>query len=81
MNEQELITEEQAIEPEFIARTIANDGGFNKRRFSGENDDGAAAYQVWKKWAKAAIVEQWAKNMPDEALGPWLYAWSGGAGR
>ena len=61
------------MEREFIARTMANDGGFNERRFSGENDDGAAAYQAWKKWAKAAIVEQRAKNTRVEALGPWLY--------
>ena len=60
---------------------MANDGGFNERRFSGENDDGAAAYQARKKWDKAAIVEQRAKNILAEALGLWLYTWSGGAGR
>ena len=28
---------------------------------------------MWKRWAKAAIVVQKAKNTPAEALGPWLY--------
>ena len=32
-----------------------NGGGFNQKRFSGDGNDGAAAYKVWKKWAKAAI--------------------------
>ena len=48
---------------------MADGGGFNQKRFS----DGSAAYKVWKRWAKAAIVVQKAKNTPAEAAGPWLY--------
>ena len=48
-------------------------GGFNQQRFSGDGNDGAAAYKVWERCAKAAIVVQKAKNVPAEALGPRLY--------
>ena len=50
-----------------------NGGGFNTKRFRGDGNDGAAAYKVWKRWAKAAIAVQKVKNTPAEAVGPWLY--------
>ena len=62
-----------ATEQEFVAKTMANGGGFNSKRFSGDGNDGAAAYKVWKRCAKAAIVVQKATNTPAEAGGPWLY--------
>ena len=47
-----------------------NGSGINMKRFSGDGNDGAAAYKVWKGWAKAAIVVQRSRNTPAEALGP-----------
>ncbi|CAK0868212.1 unnamed protein product [Prorocentrum cordatum] len=35
-----------------------NNGGANQKRFSGDGNDDAAAYKIWKRWAKAAIVVQ-----------------------
>eukprot|EP00959_Pyramimonas_sp_CCMP1952_P452127 9466021-Pyramimonas_sp.AAC.1 len=48
-------------------------GAASVKRFSGDGNDGAAAYKVWKRWARAAIVVQKARGTPAEALGPWLY--------
>ncbi|CAK0911130.1 unnamed protein product, partial [Prorocentrum cordatum] len=64
---------ELVIRQEPVTRTMADNGGFNTKRFSGDGNDGAAAYKVWKRWAKAAVVVQTARNTPAEALGPWLY--------
>ena len=51
-----------------------NGGGFNQKRFSGDGNDGAATNEAWKRWVKAAIAVQKAKNVPAEALGQWLCA-------
>ena len=55
-----------------------NGGSFNQKRFSGDGNDGAAAYKAWKRWAKAGIAIQKAKNVPAESLCPWQYELPGG---
>ena len=53
---------------------MAENTNAGQKRFSGDGNDGAAAYKAWKRWAKAAIVVQKARSTPAEAPGPWLCA-------
>ena len=46
--------------------------GFSEKRFTGDGNGGSAAYTVWKRWARAAVIALKARNTPAEAWGPWL---------
>ena len=48
-------------------------GGSAEKRFNGDGNSGAAAYKVWERWARAALVVMKVGGMPPEALGPWMY--------
>ena len=43
------------------------------RRFSGNGGSASQEYKVWKKWARAWMVGQTARGVPQEALGPLLF--------
>ena len=50
-----------------------NGSGRDTKRFSGDGNDGAAAYKVWKRWAKAAIAVQTASE-ESSGRGDWPMA-------
>ena len=57
---------------------LSLENGASEKRFSGNGNNGAADYKVWRRCARTAIFVRKSAGISAEALGPWLHTLLGG---